>query len=91
MALKISQTGNIPAFIAMQVMSVANEMQASGGDLVHLEVGQPSTPPPTAVCKALQASLKNIESHGYSVGLGNSSLRKRIAAHYHDWYQLFID
>jgi aspartate/methionine/tyrosine aminotransferase len=91
MALKISQTGNIPAFIAMQVMSVANEMQASGGDLVHLEVGQPSTPPPTAVCKALEASLKNIESHGYSVGLGNSPLRKRIAEHYHDWYQLSID
>ena len=91
MALKISQTSNIPAFIAMQVMSLANEMQASGRDLVHLEVGQPSAPPPTAVCRALQASLRNTESHGYSVGLGNSSLRQRIVGHYHDWYQLSID
>ncbi|MDC1383306.1 aminotransferase class I/II-fold pyridoxal phosphate-dependent enzyme [Candidatus Puniceispirillum sp.] len=91
MALKIGQTSKIPAFLAMQIMSVANDMQAAGGDLIHLEVGQPSTPPPNAVCKALQASLKNTESHAYSVGLGNSSLRQRIAGHYHDWYQLSVD
>ena len=48
MSLKIGKTKQIPAFLAMQVMDRANQMQAAGGDLVHLEVGQPSSPPPAA-------------------------------------------
>ena len=48
MAFKISQSSKIPAFLAMQIMDQANQMQAAGGDLVHLEVGQPSSPPPAA-------------------------------------------
>ena len=91
MALKVSQASEIPAFLAMQVMKRAKEMRAAGEDLVHLEVGQPSTPPPAAVSKALQNSLKYTESHGYAVGLGLPELRQRIAGHYHDWYQLSVD
>ncbi len=91
MALKVSQASEIPAFLAMQVMQRAKEMRAAGEALVHLEVGQPSTPPPEAVSKALQNSLKYTESHGYAVGLGLPELRHRIAGHYHDWYQLSVD
>ena len=91
MALKVSQASEIPAFLAMQVMRRAKEMQAAGNDLVHLEVGQPSNPQPAAVSKALQASLKHVASHGYSVGLGLPELRQRIGQHYQDWYQLPLD
>jgi aspartate/methionine/tyrosine aminotransferase len=91
MALKVSQASKIPAFLAMQVMKRAKEMQAAGSDLVHLEVGQPSTPPPAAVLNALQSSLKYVGSHGYSVGLGLPELRQRIGQHYQDWYQLPLD
>ncbi|MDA8649846.1 aminotransferase class I/II-fold pyridoxal phosphate-dependent enzyme [Alphaproteobacteria bacterium] len=91
MALKVSQASEIPAFLAMQVMKRAKEMQAAGSDLVHLEVGQPSTPPPAAVSNALHASLKHVASHGYSVGLGLPELRQRIGQHYQDWYQLPLD
>ena len=85
MALKVSQASEIPAFLAMQVMKRAKEMQAAGSDLVHLEVGQPSTPPPAAVSNALQASLKHVASHGYSVGLGLPEFRQRIGKPYQDW------
>ena len=34
---KISQSSKIPAFLAMQIMDQANQMQAAGGDLVHLK------------------------------------------------------
>lgn len=91
MTLKVSQAVEIPAFLAMQVMQKANEMQAAGADLVHLEIGQPSTPPPQAVLTALQASLKHTASHGYSVALGLPELRQRISGHYHDWYQKPLD
>ena len=91
MALKISRASKIPAFLAMQVMKQANQMQVMGKDLVHLEVGQPSTPPPVAVCRALEASISCVASHGYSVAMGNPALRQRIAAHYKDWYQVSAD
>jgi len=91
MALKISQSSEIPAFLAMQVMNQANQMQAAGSDLIHLEVGQPSSPPPAAVCRALEASLNHIGSHGYSVAMGNPVLRQRIAEHYNDWYRISAD
>ncbi|MEK9912194.1 MAG: aminotransferase class I/II-fold pyridoxal phosphate-dependent enzyme, partial [Candidatus Puniceispirillum sp.] len=91
MALKISSAREIPAFLAMQVMQRAMDMQTAGEDLIHLEVGQPSTPPPAAVSKALQAALGTTSSHGYSVGLGLPELRQRIAGHYQDWYNLSVD
>ena len=58
MALKVSQASEIPAFLAMQVMKRAKEMQAAGGDLVHLEVGQPSTPPPASRLKRIASVLE---------------------------------
>jgi len=91
MALKISQAREIPAFLAMQVMKRANEMQAQGVDLVHLEIGQPSTPPPAAVLTALAASLPQTASHGYSVGMGLPDLRQRVSVHYQDWYHRLVD
>ncbi len=84
MALKISSAREIPAFCD------AGHATRYGyadcwQDPIHLEVGQPSTPPPAAVSKALQAALGTTSSHGYSVGLGLPELRQRIAGHYQDW------
>ena len=57
MTLKIGKTNRIPAFLAMQVMQDAQRLEATGHDIMHLEVGQPSTPPPDAVNRALIAAL----------------------------------
>ena len=57
MTLKIGKTNQIPAFLAMQVMQDAQRLEATGQDIMHLEVGQPSTPPPDAVNIALSTAL----------------------------------
>ena len=57
MTLKIGKTNRIPAFLAMQVMQDAQRLEATGHDIMHLEVGQPSTPPPDAVNRALTMAL----------------------------------
>ena len=44
--LKVSERGLISPFIVMDVMQVANEQATAGEDVIHLEVGQPSTPAP---------------------------------------------
>jgi len=91
MTLKISKTRRIPAFLAMQVMQEAQHLQAAGRDIIHLEVGQPSNPPPDAVNRALTAALSRTATHGYSVAFGYPALRQRISAHYQDWYGIVPD
>ena len=57
MALKRSARGQVPPFIVMDVLSEANRREAAGEDVLHLEVGQPSTGAPSGVIEAAQAAL----------------------------------
>ena len=86
MALKVTTTNRVPAFLAMAVMNATRELEAAGGDVIHLEVGQPSTPPPDAVNMALSNALGDVATHGYSLAFGEIPLRRRIAGHYADFY-----
>jgi aspartate/methionine/tyrosine aminotransferase len=85
MALKTSRRAAIDPFIVMEVMRAANERAAEGGDILHMEVGQPSTPAPR---KVLEAATQALDSHliGYTDALGLPALRQRIAQHYRDFY-----
>ena len=91
MSLKIGKTNRIPAFLAMQVMQDAQRLEAKGRDIMHLEVGQPSTPPPEVVSRTLTAALARTATHGYSIAFGLPALRQRISAHYQDWYGIAPD
>lgn len=77
--------GDVDPFIVMQVMTAAAEREAAGGDVLHLEVGQPSTPAPRGVLDAARTAL-DTDKVGYTLALGLPSLRERIAAHYRAWY-----
>jgi aspartate/methionine/tyrosine aminotransferase len=90
MPLKIARRGVIPPFIVMDVMRAANERAARGEEVLHLEVGEPGTPPPRPVLRAAQAALEG-ESLGYTDALGLPDLRARIARHYRDSYGIELD
>ncbi len=85
MVLKIAARGRIDPFIVMEVMRAAAERAASGADVVHLEVGQPSTRAPRKVLEAARAALDS-DLIGYTLALGIPQLRERIARHYRDFY-----
>jgi aspartate/methionine/tyrosine aminotransferase len=89
MVLKISERGVIPPFIVMDVMRAANERAATGKDVLHLEVGQPSTSAPKAVIEAAKKALDK-ELLGYTDALGVPPLRERLAVYYKDYYGLTI-
>ena len=91
MALKVTTTNRVPSFLAMAVMNATREIEAAGGDVIHLEVGQPSTPPPDAVNLALTTALSDVATHGYSLAFGEWPLRQRIADHYGDFYATVVD
>lgn len=90
MTLKLSRRGRIPPFIAMDVLREANHRAASGDDVIHLEVGQPSTPAPRLVLEAARAALAR-EVLGYTDACGLPALREAIAAHYRHTYALDLD
>ena len=90
MALKVSKRGTIPPFIVMDVLRAANERAANGHDVVHLEVGQPSTGAPSLVVEAAKAAL-DTDILGYTDALGLPELRLGLAGHYEHTYGIAID
>jgi aspartate/methionine/tyrosine aminotransferase len=88
--LKIARRAAVPPFIAMEVLRDANARAARGEDVLHLEVGQPSTGAPRAVVEAAQRALAS-EQLGYTEALGIPTLRQRIARHYRDMYGVDVD
>jgi len=90
MALKVSRRGSIPPFIVMDVLRAANERAAEGHDVVHLEVGQPSTGAPSRVLEAAKAAI-DTDILGYTDALGLPELRQGLAGHYEDTHGITID
>jgi aspartate/methionine/tyrosine aminotransferase len=90
MSVKLSRRALVPPFIAMDVLREANELGAGGADVIHLEVGQPSTPAPRGVLAAAEAALRR-EVLGYTDALGLPALREAIARHYQHAYRVVID
>ncbi|HEY1721082.1 MAG TPA: aminotransferase class I/II-fold pyridoxal phosphate-dependent enzyme [Magnetospirillaceae bacterium] len=89
MALKVARRGQIPPFIVMDVMRAAAERAAAGKDVIHLEVGQPSTGAPQGVIRAAHAAL-DAQPLGYTLAFGNEPLRQRIATHYKERYGVTV-
>ncbi|MBI1779680.1 MAG: aminotransferase class I/II-fold pyridoxal phosphate-dependent enzyme [Proteobacteria bacterium] len=73
----------------MDILRRANERAAAGGDVLHLEVGQPSTGAPAAVLAAAHEALDG-ETLGYTEALGLPALRETIARHYRDYYAISV-
>jgi aspartate/methionine/tyrosine aminotransferase len=74
----------------MDVLREANHRAASGGDIIHLELGQPSTAAPQGVLDAARAAL-SCDVLGYTDACGLPALREAIALHYRQAYGLDLD
>src|SRR5207237_9680992 len=81
MPFRPSRRGLVPPFIAMDVLRAANEREALGHSVIHLEVGQPGTSAPAVVLEAARSALAR-EPLGYTDALGILRLRRPIPRHY---------
>lgn len=88
--LKPSGRGNVPPFMVMDVMAAAARIEAEGGNVIHMEVGQPAAPAPKTAIVAARAAL-DIGKIDYTAAVGIPSLRKRIARHYQETYGQDVD
>jgi aspartate/methionine/tyrosine aminotransferase len=79
---------DVPPFMVMDVMAAAARIEAAGGHVIHMEVGQPAAPAPKAALAAAQAALSG--PLRYTESLGIPSLRERIARHYAEAYNVAV-
>jgi len=84
-----SRRSDVPPFMVMDVMAAAARIEAAGGRVVHMEVGQPAAPAPRTAIAAAHAALDQ-GPLGYTECLGIPPLRARIARHYGERYGLRI-
>ncbi|MAV86815.1 MAG: 1-aminocyclopropane-1-carboxylate deaminase [Rhodospirillaceae bacterium] len=89
MVLKVAGRSEISPFIVMDIMRMANRLSMKGSDIIHLEVGQPSTKAPRAVLETAKTALDQ-NLLGYTDALGFADLRKRLTAYYQDYYNCAI-
>ena len=81
-----SARSDVPPFMVMDVMAAAARIEAAGGKVIHMEVGQPAVGAPSTAIAAVQAVLGK-SALGYTESLGIPSLRARIARHYAETYR----
>ena len=76
-----SARSDVPPFMVMDVMAAAARIEARGGRVVHMEVGQPAAPAPRTARDAAKAAL-DLGDIGYTEALGIPRLRAAIARQY---------
>jgi len=88
--LRASGRSDVPPFMVMDVMAAAARIEAAGGHVIHMEVGQPAAPAPKTAISAAHAALDGMRID-YTSALGIPSLRERVSRHYRDAYGFSVD
>ena len=84
-----SRTDRIEPFRVMALLARAKELEASGRDIVHMEVGEPDFTTPQTIIDAGQKYLATGQIH-YTSACGLPALREKIAQHYRQQYGISI-
>jgi hypothetical protein len=80
----------IEPFHVMALLARANELQAAGHDVIHLEIGEPDFTTAEPIIQAGQAALANGKTR-YTAARGLPELREAISGFYQQRYGLSID
>ncbi len=83
--MRKASRGQVDAFIVMDMVAEATQLEAEGHHIIHMEVGQPSSGAPKAATQALVAAME-ADALGYTVARGIPALRQGIADLYKRWY-----
>jgi len=85
-----SARSDVPPFMVMDVMAAAARIEAAGGRVIHMEVGQPAARAPSSAIAAAHRALETGRID-YTAALGIPSLRARIARHYGERHAVALD
>jgi aspartate/methionine/tyrosine aminotransferase len=74
----------------MDLVARAKELEASGRDIVRLEIGDPDFPTPAVITRAAEAAMQDGSTH-YTQSLGLPDLRNALTARYKQHYGVDVD
>lgn len=80
---------NVSSFLAMEVFARAQELEAGGREIIHLEFGEPDFPTPDKVVQAAIQSIQSAQTK-YTHTQGILSFRDAVSAKYKRQYNLDI-
>jgi aspartate/methionine/tyrosine aminotransferase len=80
----------IAPFHVMRLLERARQLEAAGRNIVHMEVGEPDFPTPSAITAAGIRALEQGKTH-YTPATGIPELKTVIAAYYQKRYGTTID
>lgn len=80
----------IKPFLAMEILEKAQQLEASGRSIVHMEVGEPGGETPAAIKEAAISAIRDNDT-GYTHSLGKWELRSEIADYYSRTYGVKVD
>ena len=84
---KMSRLGTETAF---EVLARAEELKASGKDIINLGIGQPDFKTPDHIVEAAAKALRD-GHHGYTPAPGIPALREAVAADIAKWRKVEVD
>ena len=85
-----ARSRDIEPFHVMALLARANELQAAGHDVIHLEIGEPDFTTAAPIVEAGRAALAQGETR-YTAARGLPALREAIAGFYQQRHGLRID
>lgn len=81
---------NVSAFRVMSIMQRAQELEQQGHKVIHMEVGEPDFSSAEPIIQAAKAAL-DCGFTQYTAATGIVELRKALAQHYSDQYNVDVD
>ena len=85
-----SKRSNILPFLAIDMLTRANNLKSKGKDIIHMDVGEPGFKTPDHILKYAKTIIEE-KKIGYTESIGIPELRKKISDHYKYWYDEEVD
>lgn len=90
MTTSSNRMANIQPFHVMAILARAQELEAQGKDIIHLEIGEPDFPTAQPIVEAGIAALNSGKTF-YTPALGLPALREKLAAYYQQRFQVSLN
>ena len=85
-----SRRSNIMPFLAIDMLTRANNLKSKGKDIIHMDVGEPGFKTPAHILEYAKTIIEQ-KKIGYTESIGMPELRSKISDHYKYWYGEEVD
>ncbi len=81
----------LPPYLFVEIDKAKNKARDEGRDIIDLGIGDPDSPTPAHIIKALNTASKDPKNHKYALDSGMSQLRSEITRWYKERFSVTLD